>query len=112
MGEPVRIADVAKYLIAQSGQAIGILFTGLRPGEKLAEDLLGVGERDVRPGHPLISQVPVAPLCPSMVVRLDVAGDHDECRARLEELALATAPGAPLASSATSSLHHSESSFG
>ena len=41
MGEPVRIVDVAQRLIAQSGKRIEIVFTGLRPGEKLHEVLLG-----------------------------------------------------------------------
>jgi len=44
MGEPVRIADLASDLISLSGlipeQDIEIKFTGLRPGEKLFEELL------------------------------------------------------------------------
>jgi FlaA1/EpsC-like NDP-sugar epimerase len=62
MGEPVRIADVAAQLIAMEGRPINILFTGLRPGEKLHEELFGSEERDSRPVHPLISHVPVPAL--------------------------------------------------
>ena len=87
MGEPVRIADVAAYLIHQSGQDIPVLFTGLRPGEKLNEDLLGDGEVDERPHHEFISQVPVPPLWSSMVDRLDVSTFVEELRAELRDLA-------------------------
>ncbi len=62
MGSPVRIADVAKRLVDQSDTPIRIVYTGLRPGEKLHEVLLGSGEVDLRPRHPLVSQVPVPPL--------------------------------------------------
>ena len=62
MGEPVRIDDVARRLAAQAPRPIEIVYTGLRPGEKLHEVLLGRGEFDRRPSHPQISQVPVPPL--------------------------------------------------
>jgi FlaA1/EpsC-like NDP-sugar epimerase len=92
MGEPVRIADVAEYLIAQAGQDIGILFTGLRAGEKLEEDLLGSGECDVRPRHELISQVAVSPLWPSMLDRLDHCSHEHEMRAGLRDLSAVRVP--------------------
>ena len=47
MGKPVRIVDLAKNLIRLSGyseDAIEIKFTGLRPGEKMYEELLNEGE--------------------------------------------------------------------
>ncbi len=62
MGEPVLIEEVARRLIQQSGRDVPIVYTGLRPGEKLHEQLFGRDERDERPTHPLISQVPVPPL--------------------------------------------------
>ena len=62
MGEPVRIADVARRLIDQADRPVSITYTGLRQGEKLHEVLLGENEIDDRPKHPLISQVAVPPL--------------------------------------------------
>ncbi|MCP4227585.1 MAG: polysaccharide biosynthesis protein [Actinomycetia bacterium] len=44
MGEPVRIFDVAKRLIEQSGKNVEIRFTGLRKGEKMHEVLVANAE--------------------------------------------------------------------
>ena len=62
MGEPVRIADVARRLADAAERHVSIVYTGLRPGEKMHESLFGAHENDRRPNHPLISQVPVPPL--------------------------------------------------
>jgi FlaA1/EpsC-like NDP-sugar epimerase len=45
MGEPVRIADLAKRMIRLSGaKNVEIKYTGLRPGEKLYEEVLSTEE--------------------------------------------------------------------
>ncbi|MFD0682120.1 MULTISPECIES: polysaccharide biosynthesis protein [unclassified Paenibacillus] len=57
MGEPVKIVDLAKNLIKLSGNSIeeiGIEFTGMRPGEKLFEELLQKGEVHEQQVHPKI----------------------------------------------------------
>ena len=41
MGKPVRIVDMARQLMEQSGRRVPITFTGLREGEKLHEELFG-----------------------------------------------------------------------
>jgi FlaA1/EpsC-like NDP-sugar epimerase len=54
MGEPVAILGVAKRMIAMSGKKIEIVFTGLRQGEKVHEELIGDRETVERPFHPKI----------------------------------------------------------
>jgi FlaA1/EpsC-like NDP-sugar epimerase len=67
MGQPVRILEVAERLAATGHRPVDIVFTGLRPGEKLHEVLLGHDEHGARPFHPLITHVPVPPLAPAKV---------------------------------------------
>ncbi|HEV8305275.1 MAG TPA: nucleoside-diphosphate sugar epimerase/dehydratase [Gemmatimonadales bacterium] len=51
MGNPVRIVDLAEQLIRLSGlepyKDVQIVFTGLRPGEKLNEELVAAGEKSI-----------------------------------------------------------------
>lgn len=62
MGEPVRIVDIAKRMIAMSGRDIEIVFSGLRAGEKLHEVLVGADELGAHRIHPKISHARVDPL--------------------------------------------------
>jgi FlaA1/EpsC-like NDP-sugar epimerase len=93
MGEPVRIADIAKRLAAQAAHPVDIVYTGLRPGEKMTEDLLGAEETDHRPRHPLIRHAQVKAIDPDELTGLVL---HDEAglRRQLAEHALA-APAGP-----------------
>ncbi|MFY9263615.1 MAG: polysaccharide biosynthesis protein [Actinomycetaceae bacterium] len=64
MGEPVKILDVAKKMIALQNRPIDIVFTGLRPGEKMTEVLVNEGDTEERPFHPLISHSTVDEIAP------------------------------------------------
>jgi dTDP-glucose 4,6-dehydratase len=64
MGHPIKILDVAKRVIARSGRPTAIVFTGLRDGEKLHEELFGRREHDDRPFHPKVTHTAVPPLDP------------------------------------------------
>lgn len=64
MGEPVRIADLAKNMIRLAGYVPGkdieITYTGLRPGEKLYEELLNQKETTLPTSH---QKILVAKVC-------------------------------------------------
>ncbi len=59
MGTPIRIVDLARRLIAACGAspATPIEFVGLRPGEKLDEELLGADERAEPTDQPHIAEI-------------------------------------------------------
>ena len=65
MGQPVKILDLALQMIALSGlrphEDIEIVFTGLRPGEKLYEELSHAAENVTRTEHPKIMRLISAP---------------------------------------------------
>lgn len=97
MGQPVRIVDLARNLISLSGfepdRDIEIRFTGLRPGEKLREELLTSGEGVRATGLGKIfttepEEVECARLWSEVDALLDLAGEMDAegIRAKLREL--------------------------
>ncbi len=86
MGQPVRILDVARQLARHAPAPVEIVFTGLRPGEKLHEELFGPDEHDLRPRHPRISHVTVPPLDPARARAIDPTGPANEIVAHLARL--------------------------
>ena len=97
MGEPVRILDLARDLISLSGfrpyEDVDIVFTGLRPGEKLFEELSVSDESISKTRHPKIFIGRLAPFPPDKIAdglkRLAVlcrAGRESEVRTFLAEL--------------------------
>ncbi len=81
MGEPVRILDMAKRLIRDSGKDIEVRITGLREGEKLHEVLFSGAEKSTPSQHPLISSVWVEPRDPAeaMTRKISKASDLNDC---------------------------------
>jgi FlaA1/EpsC-like NDP-sugar epimerase len=95
MGEPVRIRDLAEKLIQLSGlkpyQDIQIVYTGLRPGEKMHEELFYTKEELQGTTHPKLL---LANAMPASLVTLsadidglkDVVGDPERAKAALRAL--------------------------
>ncbi len=103
MGDPVRIVDLAHNMIRLAGYEpetdIAIEFTGIRPGEKLHEELHGEHEQ-LRPtaAKRILRAVRDVPLDPEWVIstldsmeQLILAGDESNLSERVVELV--TAPG-------------------
>jgi FlaA1/EpsC-like NDP-sugar epimerase len=85
MGEPVKIAELAKLMIRLSGAAedrIRIEYSGLRPGEKLYEELLADDESSLPTPHPKLRVAKARPAEPGWYAEclawLADAGLHDE----------------------------------
>ncbi|MCB0766036.1 MAG: polysaccharide biosynthesis protein [Flavobacteriales bacterium] len=94
MGEPVRIADLAERMIRLSGREpgtdIAIVHTGLRPGEKLYEELLATAENTLPTHHPRILIGKVRTADPEMVLgsvdRLEATSNAAEMVRILKDL--------------------------
>jgi FlaA1/EpsC-like NDP-sugar epimerase len=95
MGEPVLIADLAKKLIELSGipagSGIEIQFTGLRPGEKLVEELAQEDELLAPTSHPKIlsyrsPQTHSAEAMQEFVVRLQQVTEEQDVGRLLQQL--------------------------
>ena len=91
MGEPVRIADLARDLIKLSGfteEEIRIAYTGLRPGEKLYEEPLADGENLLSTPHPKLKVARARPENGDWLPRLEswLLHDHaiDDARVKAE----------------------------
>jgi FlaA1/EpsC-like NDP-sugar epimerase len=91
MGQPVAIVDLAKKMIRLSGRRVGtdveLRITGIRPGEKLEEDLRTTDEEPLPTAHPsvvrLIPQQPSEQAVAQRVSdleRLATVGDTEEIR--------------------------------
>ena len=93
MGQPAKIVEVAQTLINLSGRTdVEIVFTGLRPGEKMSEDLFAHGEHVHQSAHPLVSQVTVPALEPRDVEAAHVSDPAAALAWMRERALLAEAP--------------------
>jgi len=79
MGQPIRIADLARDIIRLSGfseESVRIEYTGLRPGEKLFEEVIDVEEPLIETPHPKlqIAQARTVPAQQVMSVMQEITG--------------------------------------
>ncbi len=80
MGKPVRILDMARRFATQHEPPLDVVFTGMRPGEKLHEDLIAADEVGERKVHELITHVHVPPLAPGAAGIGHIPPSYDELR--------------------------------
>ena len=83
MGEPVRIVDVARQMIDTLNPGVQIVYTGLRPGEKLHEVLVSSFEELDRTSHDRIFRTETAPLLPTFELGLPEASDSADLKQHL-----------------------------
>jgi FlaA1/EpsC-like NDP-sugar epimerase len=106
MGEPIRILDLARLMITMAGRVpdedIQIAFTGLRPGEKIHEQLMT--EEEAARGHRLhdmIRAIDVDPPTPSVLEQIErlealaLCGDRERTRALLGSIVPSYAAASP-----------------
>lgn len=90
MGEPVRIVELAKDMIRLSGQRypedIDIVFTGLRPGEKLYEELFYETEQNACRVHEKIFRAPRESAASAIAVEKELRLLTEHLNASREEL--------------------------
>lgn len=65
MGEPVKILDIAKKMAELAGRPENIVISGLRPGEKVHEELVGNDEKLAVRVNPLIQKITASRLSPA-----------------------------------------------
>jgi len=105
MGEPVKIVQLARDLITLSGlrpgEDIEIVFTGMRPGEKLFEELSITGEDTSRTTHPKIGIINKRPedfehicRCIERLTEMMDAASPDQIRRQLKIAVPEYTPGA------------------
>ncbi|MES2569619.1 MAG: nucleoside-diphosphate sugar epimerase/dehydratase [Verrucomicrobiota bacterium] len=103
MGKPVKIVDLARQMVELNGLGFGtditVEFTGLRPGEKLYEELYQQSENVEATDHPkivrLITTPPSYPLLKSKMVRLKAELDStgaDDLKLLLKTIASEYSP--------------------
>jgi len=78
MGTPVKIAEVARQLISMSGRkGVEIVYTGLRPGEKMSEALFSSADQVQASAHSLVNHVTVPHIDADVVASTEFASPQD-----------------------------------
>ncbi len=118
MGEQIKVLDVARHLIRLSGyvpdEDMQIVFTGLRPGEKLYEELQGIAEDRESCGIEKITRIrrqslpdwPILERDILRVIRLARRGDTDATLAALRLIVPTYGAGSAVASYLRTIAHH------